>query len=59
MLQRKKTKIRKIANVYLDEILSLQKKGLSLRKIAKELYARHKVRVSFNYVSEILSKKKT
>ena len=59
MRQRKsKTKIRKIKNVYIGEILFLQKSGMSLRQITKELYARHKIKISFNYLSEILKKER-
>ncbi len=55
MRQRKsKTKIRKIANVYFSEILFLQKNGMSLRQISKELYARHRIKISYNYLAEIL-----
>ena len=53
-MRRAKTKIRKIKDVYSPEIFFMQKKGLSLRKISKELYSRHKVKISFNYLSEIL-----
>ena len=58
MMRRKKTKIRKIANVYLSEILFLQKNGMSLRRISKELASRHKIKVSYNYISEILKKER-
>ncbi len=55
MRQRKsKTKIRKIKNIYMGEILFLQKNGMSLRQITKELASRHKIKISFNYLSEIL-----
>ncbi len=53
-MQRKRTKIRKIKNVYAPEILFLQKKGMSLRQISKELSSRHKIKISYNYLSEIL-----
>ena len=55
MIQRKsKTKIRKISNVYLGKIFFLQKSGLSLRQISKELYLKHRIKISYNYLSEIL-----
>ena len=55
MRQRKsKTKIRKIANVHIGEILFLQKNGMSLRQISKELSSRHKIKISYNYLAEIL-----
>ena len=57
MRQRKKTKIRKI-NVYMGEILFLQKQGLSLRQISKELATRHKIKISYNYIAEILKSMK-
>ncbi|MDA8052776.1 MAG: hypothetical protein M0012_01310 [Deltaproteobacteria bacterium] len=58
MRQRKsKTKIRKIVNVYIGEILFLQKSGMSLRQISKELYVRHRIKISYNYLSEILAEK--
>ena len=53
-MRRAKTKIRKIKNVYLGEILFLQKSGMSLRQISKELATRHKIKISHNYLSEIL-----
>ena len=57
MRQRKKTKIRKI-NVYKGEILFLQKSGMSLRQISKELYAKHRLKISYNYIAEILKTKR-
>ena len=53
-MRRAKTKIRKISNVYFGEILFLQKSGMSLRQISKELYAKHRLKISYNYLSEIL-----
>ena len=54
MIQRKKTKLRKIVNVYRGEILFLKKNGMSLRAISKELFRRHKIKISYSYISEIL-----
>ena len=54
MLRRAKTKKRKIKDTYISEILFLQKSGMSLRAMSKELYIRHKIKISFNYLSEIL-----
>ena len=58
MMRRAKTKIRKVKNVYIPEILFMQKQGLSLRKIAKELYAKHRLKISYNYIAEILKSMK-
>ena len=54
MRQRKKTKIRKIKNIYISEILFLQKSCMSLRQITKELAGRHRIKISYNYLAEIL-----
>ena len=55
MLQRRMSKKRKIFIRYLPEIKNLQKEGLSLRRIAVEMKIRHNLKISFNYISEILS----
>lgn len=55
MLQRRMTKKRKIIIRYLPEIKNLQRQGMSLRAIAKEMGSRHNLKISFNYISEILS----
>ena len=57
-MRRAKTKIRKISNVYFGEILFLQKSGMSLRQISKELYAKHRLKISYNYIAEILKSMK-
>lgn len=58
MIRRAKTKRLLIAR-YCPEILQLQASGFGLRQISKELYSRHRVKVSFNYISEILTHLKT
>ena len=58
MLQRRQTKIRKVLIRYRQEILNLKNSGMSLRMISKEMQKRHNFKISFNYISEILSDKK-
>ena len=55
MLQRRMSKKRKIFIRYKPEIENLRKSGMSLRRIAVEMKIRHNLKVSFNYLSEILS----
>ena len=55
MLQRRMSKKRKVLVRYRPEIENLRKSGMSLRKISAEMYKRHNLKISFNYISEILS----
>lgn len=57
MLQRRMSKKRKVLIRYKQEILNLKAKGMSLRTIAKEMYRLHNLKISFNYISEILNSK--
>ncbi len=55
-MQRRMSKKRKILIRYLPEIKNLQKEGLSLRKIANAMYKLHNLKISHNYISELIKK---
>ncbi|RZD14159.1 MAG: hypothetical protein EVJ47_07975 [Candidatus Acidulodesulfobacterium ferriphilum] len=56
-MQRRLSKKRKILTRYKPEILNMKNQGFSLRQISKELMRRHNLKISRNYLSELLNNK--